>query len=196
MHIASQCFHILPHQNSFFSVELIQHVDLVHLLCHVADQKMNVILRDVQTAMTEKLGEGNDVTAIEDPLLCKGMTVPMNSRCFNASPFIIFIEHMIASALYELLTEDVTEEKIVILRVLSIFQVLRKNIYHRLIQRHDQRLSVLRDVDIDYVVIKVNVFDLNMHQATLSDTCTEQKVRHDLALILGKGAFLDVRLFE
>lgn len=186
----------LSHPNPFLSIKLIQHVKFINLFCHIADQKMNVILCDVQTAMTEKLGERYNIAAIQDPLLCEGVSIPMNPRRFNTAFFIIFIKHMIASAFDELLAEDVTEEKIVILRVLSIFQVLRQDIDHRLIQRHDQRLSVFRDVDIHDVIIKVNVFDLNVHQTSLSNSRTEQEVCHHPALILGKIALLKIRLFE
>ena len=45
----------LSHPNPFLSIKLVQHVKFINLLCDVADQKMNVILRDIQTAMTEKL---------------------------------------------------------------------------------------------------------------------------------------------
>ena len=80
--------------------------------------------------------------------------------------------------------------------MLSVFEVLGEDIDHRSIERNDQRLSVLRDVDVHHVVIKIEVFDLNVHKASLSDSCTEKEVRHYPALIFSKGAFLDVRLLQ
>jgi hypothetical protein len=103
---------------------------------------------------------------------------------------------MIARAFRELLTEDVTEEKVVIAFMLSVFQVLGEDIDHSSIERNDQRLSVLRDVDVDDVVIKIDVLDLNVHQTPLPYSCTEKEIRHYPALIFSKGAFLDVRLLQ
>lgn len=80
--------------------------------------------------------------------------------------------------------------------MLSVFQVLEEDIDHSPIERNDQRLSVLRDVDIYHVVIKIEVFDLNVHKASLSDSCAEKEIRHHPALIFSKGAFLDVWLFQ
>ena len=80
--------------------------------------------------------------------------------------------------------------------MLSVFEVLGKDIDHSSIERHDQRLSVLCDVDVDDVVIKIEVLDLNVHEASLSDSGTEDEIRHHPALVFGKGAFLDIGLFE
>ena len=120
------------------------------------------------------------------------MAVAVDACGLHASTFVVLIEHMIAGAFRELLTEDVTEEKVVITFMLSVFEVLGEDIDHCSIQRHDQRLSVLRDVDIHHVVIKIEVFDLNVHKAPLPDSCTEKEVRHHPTLIFGKGAFFDV----
>ena len=103
---------------------------------------------------------------------------------------------MIASAFHELLTEDVAEKEVFILRVLSIFQILRQDIYHCLIQWHDERLSVFRDVDIHRVIIKVNVFDLNVHKAPLSDSCAKQEIGHYPTLILCKITSLNIGLLQ
>ena len=46
------------------------------------------------------------------------------------------------------------------------------------------------------VVIEVEVFDFDIHKASLPDTGREEEVRHYPTLILGKGAFLDIGLFE
>ena len=80
--------------------------------------------------------------------------------------------------------------------MLSVFQVLGEDIDHSSIERNDQRLSVLRYVDIHHVVIKIDVLDLNVHQTPLPYSCAEKEIRHHPALIFGKGAFLDVRLLQ
>ena len=80
--------------------------------------------------------------------------------------------------------------------MLSVFQVLGEDIDHSSIERNDQRLSVLCDVDVHDVVIKVEVFDLNVHKASLSYSCTEKEVGHHPTLIFGKGAFLDIRFLQ
>ena len=129
-------------------------------------------------------------------MLCKGMTVAVDACGLHASTLVVFVEHMIARAFRELLTEDVAEKEIVVRFMLSVFQVLGEDIDHSSIERNDQRLSVLRDVDVDDVVIKIEVLDLNVHQTSLSDTRAEKEVRHHPALVFGKGAFLDVRLLQ
>ena len=120
----------------------------------------------------------------------------MDACGLHASPFVIFIEHMIAGAFRELLTEDVAEEEIIVAFMLSVFQVLGEDIDHRSIERHDQRLSVLRNVDVHHIVIEIEVLDLNMHKTSLSDTRAEKEIRHHPTLIFGKGAFLDVWLLQ
>ena len=80
--------------------------------------------------------------------------------------------------------------------MLSVFQVLGEDIDHRSIERHDQRLSILCDVDVDNIVIKIEVLDLNVHEASLPDPCAEKEVRHHPTLVFGKGAFLDVWLLQ
>ena len=129
-------------------------------------------------------------------MLCKGMTVAVDACGLHASTLVVFVEHMIARAFRELLTEDVAEKEIVVRFMLSVFQVLGEDIDHSSIERNDQRLSVLRDVDVDDVVIKIEVFDLNVHKASLPDPCTEKEIRHHPTLILGKRAFLDIGLLQ
>ena len=129
-------------------------------------------------------------------MLCKGMAVTVDACGLHTSALVVFIEHMIASAFRELLTEDVAEEEVVIAFMLSVFQVLGEDIDHSPIEWHDQRLSVLRDVDVDDVVIKIEVLDLNVHKTLLPYTCAEKEIRHNPTLIFGKGAFLNIRLFE
>ena len=47
-------------------------------------------------------------------VLGKGMPISMNTGSFNATALIIFIEHVIAGTLRELLTEAITEQEVVI----------------------------------------------------------------------------------
>ena len=120
----------------------------------------------------------------------------MDACGLHTSTLVVLVEHMIASAFRELLTEDVAEEEIVIAFMLSVFQILGEDIDHCSIKRHDQRLSVLCDVDVHNVVIKVEVLDLNVHKASLPDSCTEKEIRHHPALVFGKRAFLDIGLLQ
>ena len=116
----------------------------------------------------------------------------MDACGLHASTLVIFVEHMITGAFRELLTEDVAEEKVAVTFMLSVFQVLGEDIDHSMIERYDQGLSVLRNVDVHHVVIKIEVFDLNVHKTPLPYPCTKKEVRHHPALIFGKGAFFDV----
>ena len=129
-------------------------------------------------------------------MLCEGMAVAVDACGLHASPFVIFIEHMIAGAFRELLTEDIAKEEVVIAFMLSVFEVFGKDIDYSSIERHDQRLSVLCYVNVHYVIIEIEVLDLNVHQTSLSNSCAEKEVRHHPALIFSKGAFLDVRLLQ
>ena len=129
-------------------------------------------------------------------MLCEGMAVAVDACGLHASTLVVLIEHMIAGAFRELLPEDVAEEKVAVTFMLSVFQVLGEDIDHSMIERYDQGLSVLRDVDVHHVIIEIEVFDLNVHKASLSDSCAEKEIRHHPALIFGKGAFLDVRLLQ
>ena len=129
-------------------------------------------------------------------MFCKGMAVAVDACGLHPSTFVIFIEHMIACTFRELLTEDVTEEEVVIRFMLSVFQILGEDIDHSTIERHDQRLSVLRNVDVHHVVIEIEVLDLNVHEAPLSNSCAEKEIRHHPALVFGEGAFLDVGLLQ
>ena len=129
-------------------------------------------------------------------MLCEGMAVAVDTCGLHTSAFVVLIEHVIAGAFRELLTENVAEKEIVVRFMLSVFQIFGEDIDHSPIEWHDQRLSVFRNVDVDDVVIKIEVLDLNVYEASLPDSCTEKEIRHYPALVLGKGAFLDIRLFE
>lgn len=63
-------------------------------------------------------------------MLCKGMAVAVDTRGLHASTLVVLIEHMIARAFRELLPEDVTEEKVVIAFMMSVFEVLGEDIDH------------------------------------------------------------------
>jgi len=129
-------------------------------------------------------------------LFCKGMAVAVDACGLHTSALVVFVEHMIAGAFRELLTEDVTEEKVVIAFMMSVFEVLGEDIDHSSIEWNDQRLSVLRYVDVHHIVIKIDVLDLNVHQTPLPDSCAEKEVRHHPTLVFGKGTFLDIRLLQ
>ena len=124
------------------------------------------------------------------------MAVAVDACGLHTSALVVFIEHMITRTFRELLTEDVAEEEVVIAFMLSVFQILGEDIDHCSIKRHDQRLSVLRNVDVHHVVIEIEILDLNVHEAPLSNSCAEKEVRHSPALIFSKGAFLDVRFLQ
>ena len=120
----------------------------------------------------------------------------MNACGLNATAFIIFVEHMIAGTFRKLLTEHVAKQIVIIRLILPILQILRQDIYHRPIERNDQRLSVLCDVDVRDVIIEVEVLDLNVHKTALSDACAKEEICHHPALIFGKGAFLDIGFLQ
>ena len=61
----------------------------------------------------------------------------MDACGLHTSALVVFVEHMIARAFRELLTEDVAEEKVVIAFMLSVFEVLGEDIDHGTIERHD-----------------------------------------------------------
>ena len=64
--------------------------------------------------MSEEFRKGDDVAAVENPLLCKGVAVAVDACSLYTSTLIVFVEHVIAGAFCKLLTEDVAEEKVVI----------------------------------------------------------------------------------
>ena len=71
-------------------------------------------MRDFKARMSEEFRKGDDVAAVEDPLLCKCVAVAVDACGLHASTLVVFVKHMIARAFRELLTEDITEEEIVI----------------------------------------------------------------------------------
>ena len=96
------------------AVELIKNIELIYLFCDLADEKIDIVLGDVQATMPKQFRERNDIATVNDPLLGKGMPISMNTSSLYASALIIFIEHVITGTLRELLTEAITEEEVVI----------------------------------------------------------------------------------
>ena len=70
----------------------------MNLLCNVTNKQIYVVLRDFETAMTENFREGNHVSAVQDPLFCERMSVPMEASSLHAAPLIILIKHVISCA--------------------------------------------------------------------------------------------------
>ena len=58
-----------------FPIKFIKHVDLTDLFSHVADEKVYIVLGNFMAAMSKQFREGDDISAINDPLLCNGMVV-------------------------------------------------------------------------------------------------------------------------
>ena len=65
-----------------------------------------------------------------------------------------------------------------------------------MIERYDERFSILRDVNVHHVIIKINILDLNVHQAPLPHACAEKEIRHHPALVFSKGTFLDIGFLQ
>ena len=65
-----------------------------------------------------------------------------------------------------------------------------------MIERNNQRLSILCYIDIHDVIIKINIFDLNVHQTPLPHTCAEKEVGHNPTLVFGEGALFNIRLLQ
>ena len=96
------------------AIEFIQHIEFIYLLCHLADEKIDIVLGDVQATMPKQFRERNNIATVNDPLLGKGMPISMNTGSLDTTTLIIFIEHVITGTLRELLTEAITEQIIVI----------------------------------------------------------------------------------
>ena len=96
------------------AIELIKNIELIYLLCHLADEKIDIVLGDVQATMPEQFRKRNDIATVNDPLFCEGMPISMNTGSFNTTALIIFIEHVVAGTLRKLLTEAIAEQEVVI----------------------------------------------------------------------------------
>ena len=102
---------------------------------------------------------------------------------------------MITSAFDELLAEGITEEIVCVGFVVSVFEVFLQDVYHCVVQWNYKWFSVLCDIYVDYVVIEVQIFYLDVYQTSLPDSCGEKEVGYNPALVFCKGAFLEIRLF-
>jgi len=129
--------------------------------------------------VTEKPRKRYHVAAVQYPLSCKGMAVSVNAGGLNATPLIVFREHMITRAFYKLLSKDVAEQEILFTFWLAEFQILGQYVRHGLIDRHDQRLSIFGDVNKNHGIIKVNILHPYVHKASLAHTGAEKKVCHN-----------------
>jgi len=78
-----------------------------------------------------------------------------------------------------MLPKDAAEQEVVAF-MLSVFQVLGEDIDHRSIERHDQRHSVLCDVDVYHIIIKIL---LNSSVGSIQDTCYSFPQRSVLFLL-------------
>ena len=54
----------LLHFDSLFITEFVKQIDVINLFCYITHQKVYIILSDLQTAMTEKSGEGYHVATV------------------------------------------------------------------------------------------------------------------------------------
>jgi hypothetical protein len=59
-----------------------------------------------------------------------------------------------------------------------------------------ERLSILSNVYVYYIVIEVQVFDFDIHKASLPNTGREEEVSHYPTLILGKTKLLDIGFLQ
>ena len=125
------------HSDSLPPIELIKYIELVYLFCDVADEQLDIVLGDIKTAMPKQLREGNHIAAVDDPLLGEGVPIAVNAGSFNTTTFIIFVKHMVASSLYELLSKDITKQIILSRLMVPIAQILGQNARHSLIEGHD-----------------------------------------------------------
>ena len=101
------------HLNTIPAGKFRNQINFLNLLCKLADKQIYIILCDTQTTVSQKSGEGYDVTSVQYPLLCKGVSVSVYSGGFNTSAFVIAVQHTVTSAFYKLLTVDVAEKPVV-----------------------------------------------------------------------------------
>ena len=159
--------------DSFFSGKPVQQIDFFYLLRQIGHQQIDVILRNAQIAVSKHFGKRNDIAPIENPLLGKGMPVPMNACRFNASALIVACQHFIVRRSPQLLPIGIAKQELVLFLVLTMSQILAQNALHGFVDRNNQRLSALRHANMNQAVFKINVADPDMNQAPLPDSCTE-----------------------
>ena len=125
---------------------------------------------------------------------CKGMAETMHTRFVNTPIVTIIPKCVVTAASGELFPIGGAEEPIV--RVaLAVFQELLEYLHNVLIQRDNQGLAVLGDRHIDNVVVKIQVFDLDIDHAVLTDTSREQEIHNHPTAVCGKVAATDIGLF-
>ena len=113
---------------------------------------------------------------------------------FIQSPIVAVIpQRSVICTLGHLLTINGTEQPIV-RSPAPVFQILRKNFYHVLIERNNQGLSILCGIDIHDVIIKIHILDFDVDKAVLPDTGGEKKIDNYPTAICHKAALSYIRL--
>ena len=77
------------HCDSFLTAELVKQIDGIDFFGNITHQKVDIVLRNLQTTVTEKPRKGYHIATVNDPLSCKGMAVSMNAGGLNAAPFVV-----------------------------------------------------------------------------------------------------------
>ena len=103
------------------ATEFIKQIYGINFFCDITHQEIDIILRDLQTTVTEKPRKRYHVAAVQNPLSCKGMTVSVNTGGLNAAAFVILREHMITRAFHKLLTKHIAKEKVFPALIFTIF---------------------------------------------------------------------------
>ena len=145
------------HSDLFLAAEFVKQIDRVDFLGHIADQKIDIVLRDLKATVTEKARKGYHIAAVQNPLPRKGMAISVNAGRFHAAPLVVFIKHVVACALDQLFAIRIAKQKILFAFGLAIFQKLCQYVRHGLIDRNEKRFAVFCDVDVNYAVVKINI---------------------------------------
>ena len=178
-----------------FLFQTADNVDIIHVFLQVTCQYVQVVFGNSKAAVTEYLLERDHRAAHGDPFLCKGMAETMHARFVDAPIVTIIPKCVVAAASGELFPVGGAEEPIV--RVaLAVFQELLEYLHNVLIQRDTQGLAVLGDRHIDNVVVKIQVFDLDIDHAVLTDASREQEIHNHPTAVCGKVAAADIGLFQ
>ena len=120
--------------------------------------------------MSQNLLECHNRPAHCDPLLCKRVAVAMDARLVQPSGMAVIPQCCVVRALCHLLSIDGAKQPIFRTSA-AIFQIFMQDFYDVLIQRDNQRFTVLRGIDVNHIVIKVQILDLDVDKAVLSDSC-------------------------
>ena len=84
-------FFIFIHFYLLLGGELINQIQFFNLFAHIRSKQIKIILSYFQTAMPKNLWKGNDIATIQNPLLCKCVSVTMNASRFDASRLVVVI---------------------------------------------------------------------------------------------------------